>query len=339
MSALVSAFHVAIAEWQAKAVYDVLKKRHNNVTSLVNAQNAIEQVRRKYTRLIDTALATTLERMFFTDLEQQLRVVQVAKDKGKNISSPFFTKRFQLQVLDEINSERRFAEEIVRRLSVKGTEKLIDIVQMSREDLNRGEPIAGIARAAGQLIREEGISIQYPASGRVVRDPVAYMRRNLVTQISVDSGNRQKAIYDSLDVPAKDKWIETSSHMGARPDHAIWQGKIFKTWDEFVSVTRYGAIDGLGGINCRHRWYIFINGVSSRAFTTYDLADNERQYKQQQQQRQIEAKIRKYKLADAVSKEMGEGPRYGQKIRDLQADMRNLINTTGLTRRRDREQI
>lgn len=61
--------------------------------------------------------------------------------------------------------------------------------------------------------------------------------------------------------------VEVSAHEGARPDHAKWQGKIYsrsgknKKYPDF-SICRYGAADGLCGVNCRHRMYPFFEGIS-----------------------------------------------------------------------------
>ena len=61
--------------------------------------------------------------------------------------------------------------------------------------------------------------------------------------------------------------VEVSAHWGARPEHAEWQGKIYsrsgknKKYPNF-SACHYGEVDGLKGINCRHDFYPFFEGVS-----------------------------------------------------------------------------
>lgn len=61
--------------------------------------------------------------------------------------------------------------------------------------------------------------------------------------------------------------VEVSAHWGAREDHAVWQGKIYsisgknKKYSDFA-VCRYGEVDGLKGINCRHDFYPFFEGIS-----------------------------------------------------------------------------
>lgn len=61
--------------------------------------------------------------------------------------------------------------------------------------------------------------------------------------------------------------VEVSSHWGARPEHAEWQGKIYSRsgtnskYPDFA-ICRYGYADGLCGPNCRHTFYPFFEGIS-----------------------------------------------------------------------------
>lgn len=106
--------------------------------------------------------------------------------------------------------------------------------------------------------------------------------------------------------------VEVSSHWGARPEHAIWQGKIYsrsgknKKYPPF-SECHYGAVDGLCGVNCRHTFYPFFEGISEptkwdeepepkeyngKTYTYYDMAQKQRQMerKVRETKREIEAK-------------------------------------------------
>nr|DAS52309.1 MAG TPA: minor capsid protein [Caudoviricetes sp.] len=62
--------------------------------------------------------------------------------------------------------------------------------------------------------------------------------------------------------------VEVDSHWGARPEHAVWQGKIYsrsgknKKYPNFA-ICRYGEVDGLCGANCRHTFYPFFEGIST----------------------------------------------------------------------------
>lgn len=93
-----------------------------------------------------------------------------------------------------------------------------------------------------------------------------------------------------------DKFI-ISSHLGARPSHQVWQGKIF-TMDELKStddgMPALGTATGLCGINCRHSWSPFFEGMDN-PFEQYDSEENRKQYEKEQYQRTLERRIRKTK--------------------------------------------
>lgn len=82
------------------------------------------------------------------------------------------------------------------------------------------------------------------------------VRRHVRTQLSQDGMRR------TLDVcrAAGARLVEVSSHSGARPSHAKWQGRVYsldgdvtvdgKRYRDFYRETGYGRVDGLGGANC-----------------------------------------------------------------------------------------
>jgi Phage minor capsid protein 2. len=138
---------------------------------------------------------------------------------------------------------------------------------------------------------------------------------------------------------------EVSSHLGARPRCAPFQGRIYsrsgnhKKYPSLKS-TSYGEIAGLKGINCHHVFYPFIEGLSKQRFQPYDAEKNEIVYEQTQQQRYLERDIRKSKrelaMMDAMQDEKGV-QLAKQKVREKQANMREFINESGLTRQYSRE--
>ena len=90
------------------------------------------------------------------------------------------------------------------------------------------------------------------------------------------------------------EFVEVSAHGGARPEHAVWQGQVYR-YDELAEKTGYGDGDGLGGWNCRHSWSPHLPGISPEPPSPPDLAENEITYNATQRQRQIERNISAYK--------------------------------------------
>jgi hypothetical protein len=141
--------------------------------------------------------------------------------------------------------------------------------------------------------------------------------------------------------------VEVSSHLGARPRCAPYQGRIFSrsgTHKKYpaLATTSYGEHAGLKGVNCRHLFYPYIEGISRKTYEPYDEEKNRAAYEESQQQRLLERHIRKAKRELLMMEEVGdsEGIKAAKKkIRERQADMRAFIDDTGRIRIRQREQI
>lgn len=117
--------------------------------------------------------------------------------------------------------------------------------------------------------------------------------------------------------------VETTSHMGARPEHALWQGQVFwrkkkyKSYRNFEQATGYGTGAGLGGWNCRHSFYPFFEEISSQAFEKYRLGENEEFYELTQEQRYNERKIREWSQRANICKAGGvDNSRELNKVRE-----------------------
>lgn len=141
--------------------------------------------------------------------------------------------------------------------------------------------------------------------------------------------------------------VETSSHMGARPKCAPYQGRIFSMSGKSKkypawSTTSYGDPAGILGVNCRHIKYPYIEGMSTQRNKPQDFAENDRVYQESQQQRSLERQIKKAKKEVMLLQELGdkEGVRLAkQKVAQRQANMREFITATGRRRRPEREKI
>lgn len=97
--------------------------------------------------------------------------------------------------------------------------------------------------------------------------------------------------------------VLTTSHPGARTGegykgHVNWQGRVFslsgkdKKYPSFVQECGYGQIQGICGINCRHSFLPYIDGVSHNPFERYDSKNEHNKYIKQQKQRKMERDIR-----------------------------------------------
>ena len=117
---------------------------------------------------------------------------------------------------------------------------------------------------------QEGATVQF--SRRRDKLDVA-IRRNVMTSLNQTAGKITEMNAEQLGA----EYYETSAHPGARPSHALWQGRVFKIvgatreYPNFVAETGYGTAGGLCGINCRHSFYPFWPGISDRGYSAAKL--------------------------------------------------------------------
>lgn len=181
--------------------------------------------------------------------------------------------------------------------------------------------------------------IDYPTGAHRRADSA--IRNALRTGVNQTAARCQEQNLDEMDC----NLVETTSHMGARPEHAKWQGMLFwrKTpvngLQNFYEATGYGTGAGLCGWNCRHNFFPNFDGELS--FEHYDEEANAKQYELDQQQRYNERKIREWKRRQAVNKAGGVGnTREAKKVRAWQKRQEDFLkNHPDMKRNYAREMI
>lgn len=152
-------------------------------------------------------------------------------------------------------------------------------------------------------VASEGVVVEYE-SGRTDTLETATLRA-VRTGISQASAQIQIARMDEMGIDL----VITSSHLGARPSHQVWQGQIFSRtgtkYPDFVTETGYGTVTGLCGVNCRHSFSPYFEGMDN-PFEQYDSEENLEQYKNEQRQRLLERRIRQTKRRVMSKKEAVE---------------------------------
>lgn len=144
-----------------------------------------------------------------------------------------------------------------------------------------------------EKLAEKGLAVVEYKSGHKDQVDVA-VRRAVRTGINKTCCDMQLDLANEMGSDL----VEVSSHFGARPTHAEWQGQIYSLSGKHpkykpFSVTGYGRGDGLGGWNCRHNFYPFFEGISIPASEpTFTEAKNLEYYKKTQKQRGYERAVR-----------------------------------------------
>jgi len=206
-------------------------------------------------------------------------------------------------------------------------------------------------RQAVTELAADGLRVIHYSGKRDLLDVA--VRRAVLTGVNQTVGDMQIARADEMGCDL----VQVSAHVGARPSHAVWQGKIFSRsgthpkYPDFVTSTGYGTGPGLCGWNCRHSFYPFFEGVSEPAYTAAELRDYANQrvtyrgremtvYEATQLQRGIERSIRRAKrVAGALEAAGLDATAARARVMRHQAQMRAFLRETGLRRQPEREQV
>ena len=215
--------------------------------------------------------------------------------------------------------------------------------------------VTAIRRAVQELARQGVTEAAYPSGAHHNTDFA--VRRAVCTGINQTCAKLQLARAEDMGC----NLVETSSHAGARPTHAVWQGQVFcisghhPKYKDFYAETGYGDGDGLCGWNCYHSFFPFFEGLSEQSFSRDPSADagrdNDEDYELSQKQRYYERQIREAKREcityqsaidgasdDATAAALKEDyTAAATKLKRREARLTQFIRETGRTRQPDRE--
>lgn len=209
-------------------------------------------------------------------------------------------------------------------------------------------------KMAANEIAKSGVTtmITYINNAKPVRRSLeSAVRMNILTGVNQTASQQTMNNCEALDCDL----VEVTAHIGARPEHEEWQGKVYSVSGKSekyppFSVCGYGEAGGICGINCRHSFYPYFEGMEKH-YSQDDLDEMSKEtvdyngksysrYEGEQQLRHIERTIRHYKKEAATQDAMGiDNTAARRKIGEWQAKARDFTEQTGIRRDRAREYI
>ena len=200
-------------------------------------------------------------------------------------------------------------------------------------------------RSAVDELADHMPGVTYP-SGHTDTLEVA-VRRAVLTGVNQTAAKLQLARAEEMGC----EFVEVTAHEGARPEHALWQGKVYHIggailyqgvwYEDFETATGYGTGPGLCGWNCRHNFYPFFPGISVPNYTAARLEElNARnveyggkqytRYEIRQMRRALERTVRKYKRRFLAEKAAGQDTTpTALRLRDARRELNAFIKVTG----------
>ena len=208
-------------------------------------------------------------------------------------------------------------------------------------------------RQAVNKIASNGLFIHYPSGYKETIETA--VRRCVITGVSQATAKVSLQNAQNMDTDL----VLVSAHLGARPSHAEWQGKVYsisgmsKKYRKLTEVTGYGTVSGLCGANCRHHFMPYIDGISHNPYEHYNSKENEEYYNKQQEQRKQERNIRSTKrelkaLKDSIDATKDDKLKFAfqqdydrrkAKLKHQTTTYREFCKQTGLRSQQERLQV
>lgn len=194
----------------------------------------------------------------------------------------------------------------------------------------------------------DGVAIKYPSGRKYHIDTAARMAlRTATSQLAgkITESNLAKTQTDLVYVDA---------HAGSRPEHALWQGKVYvynkakadkyPQYADFYDSTDYGSITGLKGVNCSHNFYPYWEGdpipeykepepvmINGKEYTYYEATQEQRR-----QERQIRQSRRELETLKAVSASPEEIQKAQAKLSKQLGDYKQFSFSAGIRAKTER---
>lgn len=337
------------AKWQIKKLSEIGALNKVNLETIVNAiggnkgllEFILQEAALDSIGEIEPALFEATKKGILEGATEPIKSTKLAK----------VLKQFQNQAEDNLNLVNTVMQYKAKQKYSYMVSKVAELTKkqeyLSILNKTTGEAITGaISRqqALRQTIIEfnnKGIPAFVDKLGREW-SPEGYLNMDIRT---TTSNVAHEAQFSRMDDYGSDL-IEVSSHSGARPKCAKYQGKVYsrngktKGYPKF-STTSFGLPDGLLGINCGHMIYPYFKGISTQRFFPENNAENDKKYKESQTQRELERDVRKAKRKAILLNEIGDKDAFQRASMELKAKEQKLNQYTKdkqRPRRKDREQ-
>lgn len=297
-------------------------------------------------------------------------IYDLIKDDGLEVA-----KDINAELSDALKQNKPISPEVNSIISSYAAQTFRDINNnVNQSLLSTNYSKNGAVRAYQDIINQTVLEVQtgLKTPDRALKDNIYKWRDNGIKTNLVDKAGHNWSLegytrtvirttaartYNDLRIQSMkdfDSVLATmSSHPASRPACAPIQGKIVnivpkespRCDPEYPSIYDYGygKPSGCFGINCGHKLYPYIKGVSHNFQKQYDPKEAVEKQEIQQKQRYYERNIRRLKYDLDLARrqnDVASERKFSQAIRGYQAKLRDLVkNNDFLTRQYDREQI
>lgn len=311
----------------------------------------IEESAQNESKIIE-AVSKAVETNSKSDLKLYQAILEFKK-QDKSLVLKVAASEMQKQRIEGVIKNARKALNMTNTLALEASQQsFLDAVNSAYLRVMEGAyTLDDAVWYASKALARKGLTIATyngPTATNISMD--AAVRRNVVTSVAQATAEMSKGMAQDLGLDL----VQTSAHIGARPQHQVWQGKVFSLSgksDKYPALsapqesggTGYGTAEGLCGCNCRHHFFPYAEGFRP---TDYGIdispAENEEIYNATQKQRQYERQIRSWKRTAMVADDQGktiDANNATARVRVYQKALRELCDRYDLPREYAREKV
>lgn len=245
----------------------------NQMEALIDLDHSVFTMATKLSKFSNKSLSEIIDIMddagiksYYDDKELYSKGKKHLPDFQDNLSAMKFVEAIKRQSGNDLKNITR-----TTGLAGKGLNEFYR-TELSQAVLNLRSGVFSSDQVIRQMVNKCAsrglVSINY-ASGRT-------MRMEAAVRMCVNTGFRQLTTQMGLmnaELVGQDL-MEISAHAGARPTHQEWQGQIVSLSGRpgYLSLNDvgYGSADGFSGVNCRHSWYPYFEGISEPLYTDFE---------------------------------------------------------------------
>lgn len=306
---------------------------------------------------LDSVITRVVEKNNSSDnalIEALKNYTESGGETGVDLSITLKPSELQARRLKAILENARASVNLTNTTAIEACEKIMtDACNKAYLAVMEGtETLSDAVYKASTKLARQGITTVTYSSGKQYNMSIdAAVRRNVVTSVSQATAKMtiETAQDNGCDL------VKTSEHMGARPSHFAWQGRVFSLSgksDKYPALsapmdmggTGYGTAGGLCGCNCRHYFFPYVEGFNPASYGLDDVTakENEEAYKAQQKQRSYEREVRSWKRVKEVAEAQGrvkDSKIAYVHIQSYQKKLREVCEEYDLSRQYDREKI
>lgn len=282
------------AEWQLYKA-NQLRLSYDEVNRRIARQLKVREkkVRELYTDTVKQALKEDADIYRIAAAQGKL-----SNNTGTKIDKYFRSAAFSQLLSKGLKNSRNGIRNLCNSMAAQVNRQLSDAMDLAHLKVISGAYSYNEAiYAAVKELTEKGITrVEYPKGHKDNID--VCVRRAVLSSVNKSCCDIQLDLAKEVG----SRYVEVSSHIGACPSHAEWQGQIYclergdPKYPYFYDATGYGTGEGLGGWNCRHNFFPYFEGIDTPYHSPdFSKTENNEYYALTQKQRGYERAVRESK--------------------------------------------